>query len=225
VTGVLVVAGWPELDRHDTGTGHPERRDRVRASLAGIEAAGLTDAVVALAPRRALTEELARVHDPRYLEALAAFCASGGGHLDADTVAARDSWDTALLAAGGVLAALDALRAGDGIAAFVAARPPGHHALADTAMGFCLLNNVAIGAAALADQGERVLIVDWDVHHGNGTQGIFWDDPRTGTGTPGARARRRLRPRCPPAVHRRSGRGRARCRLPSRAVVVGRPGD
>ncbi|HLI72941.1 MAG TPA: histone deacetylase [Acidimicrobiales bacterium] len=175
---MLLVGGWPDLDHHDTGVGHPERHERVRAALAGIEAAGLDDAVVSLEPRRASIDELARVHDRTYLEALASFCASGGGHLDPDTVAVRDSWDTASVAAGGVLGAIDALRAGDGTLAFVAARPPGHHALADTAMGFCLLNNVAVGAAALADQGERVVIVDWDVHHGNGTQAIFWDDPR-----------------------------------------------
>ena len=175
---MLLVAGSPDLDRHDTGVGHPERPARLRAALAGIEDAGLTDAVVALEPRRATIEELARAHDPSYVDALRSFCAAGGGHLDPDTVAGPGSWDTALLAAGAVLAALDALRLGEGDVAFVATRPPGHHALTDTAMGFCLFNNVAVGAAALADQGERVLIVDWDVHHGNGTQAIFWDDPR-----------------------------------------------
>jgi acetoin utilization deacetylase AcuC-like enzyme len=90
----------------------------------------------------------------------------------------RGSWDTALLAAGGVLAAIDGLSQGQGDSAFVAARPPGHHALAEQSMGFCMLNNIAVGAAALAGRGERVLIVDFDVHHGNGTQDIFWNDPR-----------------------------------------------
>jgi acetoin utilization deacetylase AcuC-like enzyme len=175
---VLLVASHPELDHHDAGAGHPERPERVRAALAGIDDAGLDDAVIALAPRRATMDELARVHDPSYLEALRVFCASGGGHLDPDTVAGPGSWDTALLAAGAVLAALEALGDGRGDVAFVAARPPGHHALRDTPMGFCLLNNVAVGAAFLAGRGERVVIVDWDVHHGNGTQAIFWDDPR-----------------------------------------------
>ena len=174
---VLLVAGAPELDRHDTGYGHPERAARLEAVWRGVEESGVADALVRLEPRRATEDELARVHPRPYLDALRAFCLAGGGALDPDTVAGAGSWDTALLAAGAVLAAVDGLTAGDGEAAFVAARPPGHHALADQAMGFCLLNNVAVAAAALVDRGERVLVVDWDVHHGNGTQDIFWDEP------------------------------------------------
>jgi acetoin utilization deacetylase AcuC-like enzyme len=113
-----------------------------------------------------------------YLEALRAFCEAGGGAIDPDTMAGPGSWDTALLAAGAALEVIDGLARGDGDVAFVAARPPGHHALAAEPMGFCLLNNVAVAAATLAERGERVLVVDWDVHHGNGTQAIFWDDPR-----------------------------------------------
>ena len=150
----------------------------MRAALGGIDDAGLGDAVIRLEPRAATLEELSLVHPLGYLEALRAFCESGGGQLDPDTSVVPGSWDTALVAAGAVLAAVDALAGGEGDAAFVAARPPGHHALADQAMGFCLLNNVAVGAAVLARRGERVLVVDWDVHHGNGTQDIFWDDPR-----------------------------------------------
>ena len=105
------------------------------------------------------------------------FCLAGGGNLDLDTFARPDSWEAALLSAGAGLQAIDILRErGDGVA-FVATRPPGHHAVGDRSMGFCLLNNVAVSAAALVATGERVLIVDWDVHHGNGTQDIFWDDP------------------------------------------------
>jgi acetoin utilization deacetylase AcuC-like enzyme len=133
--------------------------------------------VVELAPRRATTEELVRVHPRRYLDLVEEFCRSGGGALDPDTMVGPGSWDTALLAAGGVLAAVDGLAGGGGDTAFVAARPPGHHALAEQSMGFCMINNIAIGAASLAARGERVLIVDFDVHHGNGTQDIFWDDP------------------------------------------------
>ena len=175
---MLVVAGAPELDRHDSGAGHPERAARVRAALAGLAEAGLGEATVALEPRRATLDELARVHPLSYLEALRAFCEAGGGALDPDTTVGPGSWDTALLAAGAALGAVEALRAGAGDAAFVAARPPGHHATADQAMGFCMVNNVAVAAAALAAGGERVMVVDWDVHHGNGTQDIFWEDPR-----------------------------------------------
>jgi acetoin utilization deacetylase AcuC-like enzyme len=175
---VLVLAASAELDHHETGPGHPERPERLRAALDGIAVAGLTDAVLQLAPRRATEDELARVHDRTYLATLEAFCADSGGALDPDTVAVRGSWDTALLAAGGGLAAVEALEAGRGDVAFVAVRPPGHHATGNKAMGFCLINNVAVAAAALADRGERVAIVDWDVHHGNGTQDLFWDDPR-----------------------------------------------
>ncbi|HUC36977.1 MAG TPA: histone deacetylase [Acidimicrobiales bacterium] len=175
---MLLVASSPELDRHDIGGGHPERRARLAAALDGIAEAGLSDAVVNLAPRRATEEELARVHPVEYLEALRAFCDAGGGAIDPDTIAVPGSWDTALLASGAVLAAVDALAEGAGETAFVCERPPGHHATAQRAMGFCLLNNVAVAAAHLAERSERVLVVDWDVHHGNGTQEIFWDDPR-----------------------------------------------
>jgi acetoin utilization deacetylase AcuC-like enzyme len=118
------------------------------------------------------------VHSDGYLDALADFCAEGGGHLDPDTVASAGSWETARLTAGAGLEAAAALEKGFGTAAFVLGRPPGHHASREQAMGFCLINNVAVTAAALANRGERVAIVDWDVHHGNGTQDIFWRDPR-----------------------------------------------
>jgi acetoin utilization deacetylase AcuC-like enzyme len=175
---MLVLAAEPGLDNHITGVGHPDQPTRVRAALSGIEAAGLRDAIVQMAPRYASEEELALVHPRPYLESLKVFCEAGGGAVDPDTIASPGSWDTALLAVGGGLAAIEAMAEGQGDAAFVAARPPGHHACANRAMGFCLLNNIAVAAAVLAERGERVLIIDWDVHHGNGTQDIFWDDPR-----------------------------------------------
>ena len=163
---------------HDGGN-HPERPARVDAAMAGVGALALElgDELEIVAPEPAGFGALARVHSPAYLQHLEEFCRDGGGHLDPDTYARPDSWEAALLSAGAGLQAVDLLRRrGDGVA-FVATRPPGHHALADRSMGFCLLNNVAVSAAALVAEGERVLIVDWDVHHGNGTQALFWDDP------------------------------------------------
>ena len=119
------------------------------------------------------------MHPAPYLEALERQSRAGGGQLDADTVVSADSWRAAVTAAGTGLAAVDALATGAADAAFLAVRPPGSpRARRRRAMGFCLLNNVAVAAAALADRGERVLIVDYDAHHGNGTQEIFYADPR-----------------------------------------------
>jgi acetoin utilization deacetylase AcuC-like enzyme len=143
----------------------------------GTLALELGDELELLAPKPAGIDALARVHSLDYLARLEEFCREGGGNLDADTFARPDSWVAALLSAGAGLQAIDVLRQRDDGVAFVATRPPGHHALADRAMGFCLLNNVAIASATLVAEGERVLIVDWDVHHGNGTQALFWDDP------------------------------------------------
>jgi acetoin utilization deacetylase AcuC-like enzyme len=172
-----VIAGPLAAPEHALA-GHPERPSRVTAAAAGIDALALDTDRVDVETRLATFDELARVHDASYLRELEAFCAGGGGRLDPDTFAGVESWNAARQASGAGLAAVDALGAGMGDVAFVIARPPGHHALADRAMGFCLVNNVAVAASALAEAGERVLIVDWDVHHGNGTQAIFWNDDR-----------------------------------------------
>ena len=174
----IAVFAAADLDLHDTPDWHPERRGRLEAALGGITRAGLGEAVEFHEPRLATLEELARVHDDEYLRQLERFCARGGGDLDPDTYAAPGSWDTARRAAGAVLDAVDALERGAADVAFAAGRPPGHHAVPDRAMGFCLFNNVSVAAAQIADRGQRVAIVDWDVHHGNGTQDIFYDDPR-----------------------------------------------
>jgi acetoin utilization deacetylase AcuC-like enzyme len=163
---------------HQTGHGHPERPERLRAVVDGARLSGLDSDLVQVEPRPATRRELERVHTATYVGALERFCQTGGGHLDADTAAVPASWDVALLAAGAGLAAVDHLTAGEGRAAFCAVRPPGHHALSARAMGFCLFNNVAVTAAALAEAGERVLLVDYDAHHGNGTQDTFYDDRR-----------------------------------------------
>jgi acetoin utilization deacetylase AcuC-like enzyme len=174
----IVVASTAGCDTHDTGRRHPEGQARLDAALRGIQDAALGDALAVVSPRPATRDELAHVHDPRYLDALEQFARDGGGQLDPDTVVSEGSFDTARLAVGSGLVAIDSLRAGDAVAAFVAVRPPGHHAASAVGRGFCLLNSIAVCAATLAAAGERVLIVDWDVHHGNGTQDIFWDDPR-----------------------------------------------
>jgi acetoin utilization deacetylase AcuC-like enzyme len=174
---MLVVASHPELDQHDAGAGHPEQHGRLEAAVEGLRGLHLGDDVAWLPPRAADIEELATVHDRGYLDALADLCATGGGHLDPDTAVSSGSWETARFTAGAGLAAVDALAAGQGRVAFVMGRPPGHHAARAVGMGFCLVNNVAIAAATLTRQGQRVAIVDWDVHHGNGTQDIFWTDP------------------------------------------------
>ncbi len=173
----IAVFAAAELDEHAEPSGHPERRGRLDASLGGIPAAELDDAVVMREPRCATTEELVRAHDAELVDRVRDFCAAGGGSIDGDTYAVPGSWDTARRAAGAVLDAVDVLERGEADVAFAGSRPPGHHAEAATAMGFCLFNNVAVAAAALVDRGERVAIVDWDVHHGNGTQDIFYDDP------------------------------------------------
>jgi len=172
-----VVAGPIGHDSHEHHE-HPEHPDRVTAALEGVADLRLgSDCSFVEAPEATRTD-LERVHTAGHLDAMATLARSGGGMVDADTFVLADSWATALRAAGAGLQVVEALSASDGGVGLVAARPPGHHASRTRAMGFCLLNNVAVTAAALAEQGERVLIVDWDVHHGNGTQQIFWDDPR-----------------------------------------------
>jgi acetoin utilization deacetylase AcuC-like enzyme len=161
--------------RHDTGRGHPERPGRIPAVVAGVHASGLD--VVHHEPARADLDLIAEVHDREYIAAIERFCAAGGGALDPDTIAVPDSWEAALRSAGGGLAGVAALRGGVADTAFIAMRPPGHHALVNRAMGFCLFNNIAITARALVSEGRRVAIVDWDVHHGNGTQTTFYSDP------------------------------------------------
>src|SRR6185503_3959043 len=136
------------------------------------------EALVTFEPRPAPGVEISRVHPEPFLSRLSEFTDAGGGNIDPDTVAVPASYAAALLAAGAGLESVARLDAGEGDVAFCAVRPPGHHATPSRAMGFCLLNNVAVTAAALRARGERVAIVDWDAHHGNGTQDCFYGDPR-----------------------------------------------
>ena len=160
---------------HDSGRCHPERPERIPAVVSGVHSAGLS--VVELEPVAATRQALELVHAGHYIETIERLGAAGGGALDADTRASRGSWEAAIRAAGAGATAVAALRDGDADTAFIAMRPPGHHALADRAMGFCLFNNIAVTAGELVEAGERVAIIDWDVHHGNGTQDMFIAEP------------------------------------------------
>ncbi|HEU5320664.1 MAG TPA: histone deacetylase, partial [Methylomirabilota bacterium] len=164
----------PDCHLHDPGPGHPEAPARLNAILDRLRAhPGAT--VTEAGPTGPAA--LAAVHPPAYLALLERVSRVGGGMLDADTILNNRSWDAVLGATGAVLAAVEHAHAGRGHA-FAAVRPPGHHALANAAMGFCLVNNAVVAARWLQAMGRaRVLIVDWDVHHGNGTQAIVEHDP------------------------------------------------
>jgi acetoin utilization deacetylase AcuC-like enzyme len=157
---------------HQTGPGHPERSERL-AALIDDFAARPVDGVTRVSPRPATREELLLVHAERHVSALGALSGQRA-RLDPDTVVSPHSWEAALLAAGAAVGAVEAVVGGQAANAFVWARPPGHHAEHGGAMGFCLFNNVAIAAERARRLGlERILIIDWDVHHGNGTQHSF----------------------------------------------------
>ena len=165
--------------KHDTGQ-HPENVSRLEAITSHLEQTQLIRQLTLIKPRAASIEELSLVHSEQHIAHVQDVGQGGGGWLDADTVMSPDSYQAALYAAGGVIRASEAVMQGEVDSAFALVRPPGHHATATRAMGFCLFNNIAIAAKyALAKYKlDRIAIIDFDVHHGNGTQESFYDNPQ-----------------------------------------------
>lgn len=173
------LIGHPEYRRHLTAPGHPERPERLRAIESLLRRTPLWDAVDHPEPEPVDDEVLARVHTRAYIKLLRETAASGGGYLDPDTPVSPASYAVARRAAGGAVLAVDTTMGREGAVAFALLRPPGHHAGAGEGRGFCLFNNAALAArhALEIHDARRVFVLDWDVHHGNGTQEIFYADP------------------------------------------------
>ena len=175
------IVHHPIFEQHDTGEGHPESPERYRVVLEALRAdAELRPRLLELEATPAARGDVQSCHTPQHFKRVERAVSAGLGYLDADTTVSLRSLDAALYAAGGACRAVDAVMSGEAHNAFLPLRPPGHHATAERAMGFCLFNNVAVAARYAQSrypEVERVAVVDWDVHHGNGTQGIFYDDP------------------------------------------------
>jgi acetoin utilization deacetylase AcuC-like enzyme len=178
---MMLLYSGPCFLRHETGV-HPENPQRLMGLDNRLQRNGLGLACVRPIWGPVSRQRLLRVHDGLYVDWIRSVSEMGGGALEPDTMAGAESYDVALLAAGAVCDATVRVLSGENRQALCLVRPPGHHALAQEAMGFCLFNNVAIAAKMATDElgVDRVLIVDWDIHHGNGTQAAFWEDPRVG---------------------------------------------
>ena len=167
----------PIYEKHDTGLGHPEMPERYRVVIDAIKNdEQLLQKLSEITPEKAQQGIVQAAHTKEHFKRVENAFADGVDRLDADTVISMKSFDASLFAAGGAITAVDAVMQGEARNAFVAVRPPGHHASAERAMGFCLFNNVAVAARYAQNRYkeiDRVAIIDWDVHHGNGTQGIF----------------------------------------------------
>jgi acetoin utilization deacetylase AcuC-like enzyme len=171
----------PIYDKHNTGPGHPETPMRYAVVMDALRGdAGFWASLDEITPQKASKGLMLAAHSAQHYKRVEGAIEHGMDRLDADTVISMQSFDAALFAAGGAIAGVDAVMKGTTKNAFVAVRPPGHHATAEHAMGFCIFNNVAVAARYAQNnykEVERVAVIDWDVHHGNGTQGIFYDDP------------------------------------------------
>ncbi|MBI5416591.1 histone deacetylase [Candidatus Poribacteria bacterium] len=168
----------PYYLEHNTGH-HPENSKRLQVIIDELKKRALYDKLLHLEPYKATEQDLALAHDPDYAKEVWKKCAQKVSNLDMDTVICEDSYNVALMAVGGVMRAVDIVAKGEICNAFCAIRPPGHHAETSRGMGFCLFNNIAIGAryAQKKYNLKKILIIDWDAHHGNGTQEIFYNDP------------------------------------------------
>ncbi len=166
--------------KHNTGASHPESPRRLESVLEHLKVSGLWDRFYVKVPRKATEEDVALIHRREHIRYVKEIAQRGGGQLDPDTVVSADSYEAALYAAGAVIEAVDAVMASKIKNAFCMVRPPGHHATPDRGMGFCLFNNIAIATKHLLVRHHlnRVLIVDWDCHHGNGTQEVFYEEPK-----------------------------------------------
>jgi len=169
----------PIYQEHRTGGDHPESPGRILPLVRHLSFVALDTSCRRPSWKAATREQLALVHTPAYIDSVKRFADEGGGWLDEDTVVSKRSFEVTSMAVGAVCDAVTRVSAGEDKTAFCLVRPPGHHAMPDRAMGFCLFNNAAVGARmATTTLGmKHVMVIDWDVHHGNGTQAIFWEDP------------------------------------------------